>query len=96
MSETYAKYPKYIDYLRAEKVGADIVVNFKMPIPTQNGITFPGQQGKLLWAFDDGLVVRTAEGEAFFSFDQLSYFDFPSAIKTAATGLGNIQAPARA
>lgn len=95
MTEKYSKYNSYVEYLRAEKIGEDFSVNFKMPIPSQNGgVTFPGVIGKLLWAFDDGVLLRTESGEGYYAFKDMQFSDFPSAIKMAKAGIVQPQASA--
>ena len=73
----------FVDYLRAEKVGTDVNVSFKMPIPTENGIQFPGSSGKLIRVFDDGIMMRASNGERFFRFSDCQSIDFPSSIALA-------------
>jgi hypothetical protein len=83
-----SNYNDYVDsdfskYMAKEKIGSTVNVTFKMPIPTENGLQFPGSNGKLLAVFGDGLLMRSANAERFFAFKDCHSIDFPSEIALA-------------
>ena len=85
----FDKYKTYREYLNGEKIGAECNISFRIPIPNQQtgSITFPGCSGKLLWAFEDGVMIRGATGEQFFAYKEAQYIEFPSQIQTVKSGL---------
>jgi hypothetical protein len=79
----YNDYASFMSFMAKEKLGQTINVSFKMPIPTENGIQFPGASGKLLAVFEDGILMRAQNAERFFRFTDCHSIDFPSAIEMA-------------
>lgn len=84
----FEKYKTYPEYLNGEKIGADCIINFRIPIPNPKtgNVTFPGTGGKLLWAFEDGVLIRAETGEQFFAYKDAQYIEFPSTIQTVQPG----------
>jgi len=75
----------YARYMREEKIGADCAISFRIPLPNPQGsVNFPGETGKLMHVFDDGLALRGANGETIYAFRDLQMITFPSSIKLAS------------
>jgi hypothetical protein len=83
---SYNDYKTFTQFMAKEKIGQTVNVSFKMPIPTEGGLQFPGASGKLLAVFEDGVLMRAQHAERFFSFKDCHSIDFPSAIEMAGAG----------
>lgn len=84
---SYSDYPTFTQFIAKEKIGQTINVSFKMPIPTEHGLQFPGSSGKLLAVFEDGVLMRAQNAERFFRFSDCHSIDFPSEIELARGSL---------
>ena len=74
---------KYVEVMAENRVGDAIIIHQKFPVPTSQGIQFPGTAGKLHGVFEDGLLLRADNGEVFFPWSDVLFVSFPSEIAMA-------------